>query len=192
MTNLSPSVSPLGPSLGGALQGLKERWGWVLGIGVLLLIMGFVALGTEIAATVASVWFVGVAMAVAGIGEIVHALRMKSWGRSILWLILGVLYTLAGIFFIMQPLQGAVVLTLLLGASLVASGIVRIILAFQMKQGTPWVMVVLSGLITAVLGVVILIQWPLSSLWVLGLFLAIDLIFAGVSWIMMGLALRRA
>lgn len=188
MTNLSPAAS----ALGDALHGLRDRWGWILGIGVLLLVMGFVALGTEIVATVASVWLVGVAMAVAGIGEIVHALRMRSWGRSILWLILGVLYTLAGIFFIMQPLQGAVVLTLLLGASLVASGLLRIVLAFQMKQGTPWVMVALSGVITALLGVIVLAQWPTSSLWVLGLFLAIDLIFAGVSWIMMGLALRRA
>ena len=82
--------------------------------------------------------------------------------------------------------------TLLLGAGLVASGIMRIILAFQLKDGAPWGWVAVSGLITLLVGVLILAQWPVSSLWVLGTFLGIDLLFAGVSWLVVGLALRRA
>lgn len=191
MSNVSGTPS-LGPSLGSKLEAVRSRWGWVVGIGVLLLVFGLIALGSQVMATVASVQVVGIMMILSGIAEVVHGFGLKSWGRSILWVILGVLYAMAGVFAIANPLLAAGVLTLLLGAGLVASGIVRIVLAFQMTGGTPWVWVALSGLVTVLLGGMILAQWPLSSLWVLGLFLGIDLVFAGFSWIMMGLALRRA
>ena len=186
-----PRLSPLGPTLGSGLHALRAKWGWVVGIGVLLLICGMIALGSVVTATVASVWVVGLMMIISGAGEVAHGFAMKTWGKSILWVILGLLYGVAGMFAIMNPLLAAGVLTLFLGAGLVASGIVRIILAFNMKEGTPWIWVVLSGLITALLGGMILLHWPLSSLWVLGVFLGIDLVFAGISWIVMGLGLRK-
>jgi uncharacterized membrane protein HdeD (DUF308 family) len=192
MSNAPSSTSPLGPSLGSALEALRGRWGWIVGIGVLLLVFGMIALGSVVTATVASVWTVGLMMILSGASEMAHGFAMKTWGKSILWIILGLLYGLAGVFTFMNPLLAAGVLTLLLGAGLVASGIVRIILAFQMKSCQPWIWVVLSGLVTVLLGGMILAHWPASSLYVLGIFLGIDLVFAGVSWIMMGLALRRA
>jgi uncharacterized membrane protein HdeD (DUF308 family) len=192
MSNATPSASPLGPSLGSALEALRGRWGWIVGIGVLLLVFGMIALGSVVTATVASVWTVGLMMILSGASEMAHGFAMKTWGKSILWIILGLLYGLAGVFTFLNPLLAAGVLTLLLGAGLVASGIVRIILAFQMKSCQPWIWVVLSGLVTVLLGGMILAHWPASSLYVLGIFLGIDLVFAGVSWIMMGLALRRA
>jgi len=84
-----------------------------------------------------------------------------------------------------------VVLTLMLGASLVASGIVRIILAFNMKREMPWVWVALSGVITLLLGLLILARWPINSVYILGLFLGIDLIMAGAGWIGLGFGLHR-
>jgi uncharacterized membrane protein HdeD (DUF308 family) len=78
----------------------------------------------------------------------------------------------------------------LLGFSLIASGIMRIVLGFSMKQGTPWLWVAFSGVITLLLGLVILAHWPVSGLYILGLFLGVDLIFAGMSWIGVGLGLR--
>jgi len=83
-------------------------------------------------------------------------------------------------------------LTLFLGAALVASGIVRIFLGFNMQHGSPWMWVVVSGLITLLLGVIILAHWPVSAVYTLGIFLGIDLVFAGASWISLGLALRNA
>ena len=81
-------------------------------------------------------------------------------------------------------------MTLLLGVALVASGIMRIILAFSMKVGTPRIWVILSSIITLVLGLVILAHWPVSSLYILGLFLGIDLILAGIGWISVGSGLK--
>jgi uncharacterized membrane protein HdeD (DUF308 family) len=106
--------------------------------------------------------------------------------------LLGLLYVVAGFVTFQNPLLAAVLLTLILGASLVASGIMRIILAFSMKRETPWIWVALSGAITLLLGVLILMRWPVSSLYILGLFLGIDLIVAGASWVGIGLGLRRA
>ena len=100
------------------------------------------------------------------------------------------MYILAGIATFENPVLAAALLTLLLGAALVASGIMRIILAFSMKESTPWIWVVVSGAITLILGLVILARWPVSSLYVLGLFLGIDLVIAGASWIGIGLDLR--
>jgi uncharacterized membrane protein HdeD (DUF308 family) len=84
-----------------------------------------------------------------------------------------------------------VFLTLLLAFALIVSGATRIVLAFAMKGAAPWLWVALSGVITLVLGLMILAKWPVSSLYILGLFLGIDLIMAGASWIGIGLGLRR-
>lgn len=192
MTMASDNYPPAGSSLGSGIAALRSRWGWIVAIGVLLAICGVIALGSVMLATAVSVTIVGFMMVLSGAAEMAHGFASKSWGRFFLWVLLGALYALAGVFAILNPFLAATVLTLLLGAGLIASGIVRILLAFQMREGTPWVWVALSGLITLLLGGMILSHWPASSLFVLGLFLGIDLIFAGTSWIAMGLALRRA
>ncbi|MBV8662879.1 MAG: DUF308 domain-containing protein, partial [Hyphomicrobiales bacterium] len=109
----------------------------------------------------------------------------------LLWALLGVLYIVAGFVTFENPLLAAAVLTLILGAALVASGVMRIILAFSVRRETPWLWVLLSGLITLLLGLVILAHWPLSSLYVLGVFLGVDLVMAGAAWLGLGFGLRR-
>ncbi len=175
-----------------ALGPLRAKWGWIVALGVVYLVSGFIALGSVVTATVASVLVVGVMMIVAGVFEVINAFQVKSWGRFIFWLLLGILYIVAGFLAWDNPLLTAVWLTLILGAVLVASGIMRIFLAFNMKHGSPWVWVAFSGLITFVLGLIILAHWPVSAVYTLGIFLGVDLVFAGVSWISVGLGLKNA
>jgi uncharacterized membrane protein HdeD (DUF308 family) len=104
---------------------------------------------------------------------------------------LGILYIIAGFVAFENPLLTAAWLTLILGAALCASGIVRIFLSFNMQHGSPWIWVVVSGVITLLLGLIILAHWPVSSLWTLGIFLGVDLVFAGASWIGIGIGLRQ-
>jgi uncharacterized membrane protein HdeD (DUF308 family) len=170
---------------------LRAKWGWIVALGVVYLLAGFIALGSVVMATVASVLVVGVMMIIAGVAEVFSAFQIKSWGKFLLWVLLGVLYIIAGFVTFENPLLAAALLTLILGASLVASGIMRIILAFNMKQETPWIWIVLSGVITLLLGLLILAHWPVSSLYILGLFLGIDLIMAGAGWIGLGFGLHR-
>ena len=82
-------------------------------------------------------------------------------------------------------------MTLFLGFSLIASGIMRVVLALSMQQAMPWVWVLLSGVVTFLLGLIIVAHWPVSSLYILGLFLGIDLVIAGAGWVGIGLGLRR-
>lgn len=179
------------PSLGSAIHHLRGKWGWIVALGVLFVIGGIVALGSVLMATVVTVTYVGFMMLFAGVVEIVSAFQMKSWSKFFLWIALGVLYALAGFFTLDNPLLVAGILTLFLGASMIATGLVRIYLAFQMKEGSPWTWVVVSGVITALLGLIILVHWPVSGLYVLGIFLGVDLLFAGWGWISVGLALRN-
>jgi len=170
---------------------LRAKWGWIVALGVVYLVAGFIALGSVMMATVASVFVVGVMMIVAGVAEIISAFQCKGWGKFLIWALLGVLYIVAGFITFENPLFAAVVLTLMLGAALVASGAVRIFLAFSMKRESPWLWVLLSSLVTLLLGVLILARWPVSSVYVLGIFLGIDLVMAGAGWIGLGFALHR-
>jgi uncharacterized membrane protein HdeD (DUF308 family) len=189
MTDTSAAHGPR--SLASELEPLRAKWGWIVALGVIYVIVGLVALGSVITATAASVLVVGIMMVIAGVAEVINAFQIKTWGKFLLWLGLGALYILAGFVTFENPLLAAALLTLLLGASLFVSGIMRIILGFSMKEGTPWIWVVLSGVVTLVLGLMILARWPVSSLYVLGLFLGIDLVFAGASWIGIGLGLKK-
>jgi uncharacterized membrane protein HdeD (DUF308 family) len=173
------------------LEPLRAKSGWIVALGVVYVIAGLIALGSVVFATVVSVFIVGIMMLIAGVAEVINAFQIKTWGKFILWLLLGALYIVAGFVTFENPLLAAAFLTLLLGFTLIASGVMRIVLAFSMKQGAPWLWVAFSGLITLLLGLLIVAHWPVSGLYVLGLFLGIDLILAGLGWIGVGLGLRR-
>src|ERR1700742_842209 len=189
MTNASETIG--NPQIGSATAPLRAKWGWIVALGVVYLLAGLVALGSVVTATVASVLVVGVMMIIAGVAEVFSAFQVKSWGKFLLWVLLGVLYIVAGFVTFENPLLAAALLTLILGVSLAASGIMRIILAFSMKQEMPWIWVLLPGAITLLLALLILARWPVSSLYILGVFLGIDLIMAGVAWIGLGFGLHR-
>lgn len=184
--------APLPPNLAEGLKVLRAKWGWIVALGVVFLIAGFIALGSAMAATASAVMIIGIMMIMGGVAEIVAAFSVKGWGKFAVWMLLGLLYVGAGIIALMNPFAAATILTLMLGAALVVGGVLRIFLAFSMKSaGKPWGWVVVSGLVTLLLGAMIIAQWPASSFFVLGIFLGIDLIFIGSGWVTMGLALKN-
>jgi uncharacterized membrane protein HdeD (DUF308 family) len=183
---MTVSFSATGPGL----ETLRGKSGWIVALGVVYLIAGVVALSSVALATAVSVFLVGIMMLVSGFAEIINAFQVKSWGKFFLWLLLGALYVVAGILTLENPLLTAKLLTLLLGASLIASGIAKIILAFNMQAGSSWTVVVLAGVVTLLVGLVIVAKWPVGSLYILGIFLAVDLIFTGIGWISIGLGLK--
>jgi uncharacterized membrane protein HdeD (DUF308 family) len=173
------------------LEPLRAKSGWIIALGVIYIIGGIIALGSVVLATVATVFVVGIMMLIAGVAEVINAFQIKTWGKFILWLLLGALYIVAGFLTFENPLLAAAFLTLFLGISLIVSGIMRVVLAFSMQQTMPWIWVLLSGIITILLGLIIVAHWPVSSLYILGLFLGIDLVIAGVGWIGIGFGLKR-
>lgn len=177
-------------SLGTHLIPLRRSWGWLMAEGIVLIILGVLGLGAVAVLSLASaIWF-GAMIFVGGIVVLVDAFRHQGW-RSRLWhILIGVLYVAVGVMTFVNPLVATASLTLLVGAALVATGVLRLIVAFQNRQLPYWTWVALSGLLSLVLGGMILMQWPGSSLWVLGTFLAIELIFQGWAAIALARAIR--
>ncbi len=188
---MSSTSHTMTPTAAPELAPLRAKCGWIIALGVIYTIAGVIALGSVLMATVASVYFVGIMMVIAGVAEVINAFQVKTWGRFLVWLLLGALYIVAGFAAFENPLLAAALLTLVLAFALIISGVTRIVLAFGMKGTAPWMWVALSGVITLLLGLIIVAHWPVSSLYVLGLFLGIDLVMAGASWIGIGLGLRR-
>src|SRR4029450_9956907 len=139
-----------------------------------------------------SIFVVGIMMSIVGIIQVINAFQVRDSNQRLLSLFLGALYIIAGLVTFESPLLAAQVLTIILGAALITSGVVRIVLAFSMKEGLSWIWIVVSGVITFCLGILILARWPASSVYALGLFLGIDMVFAGAGWIGLGLGVRAA
>lgn len=190
-----PSKQPddwRGAVIADALLQLRARWGWFVSLGVVLLVLGVLALGHVFVATLASAIFIGSLMVVAGIGQLMHAWRIKQIHGFILWSFSGLFYLAAGLFAVFYPVQGARVLTLLFGAMLIAVGALRTWLWFNHRGQRGWGWLGLSGVLTLLVGVLIAANWPGNSVWILGLLLALDLLFQGWSALLLGLALRQA
>lgn len=167
------------------------KWGWMFALGVVYLITGLVALSSVALATVASVLLVGMMMIIAGVAEVINAFQIKTRGKFLLCALLGALYIVAGFLTSENTELTAVLLTLIVGASLVAAGIMRLFLAFSMTRATLFWLAI-SGVITLLVGLLILARWPIDSVYILGLFLSFDLIMAGASWIGISAGLRHS
>jgi uncharacterized membrane protein HdeD (DUF308 family) len=190
-----PTDNPAPPSSGSrerlSVAELRHRWGWFVALGVALLLLGTMAFLNMLVATVASVYTVGILMLIGAAIQIGQAFSVKSWSSFAWWILGGVIYALAGLATLVNPLLASAFLTLFLAAALVASGVSRIWVGFQSRPSANWGWLALSGLVTLLAGLVIAMGWPVNSLWVLGMFLAIDLLFQGWASIALGLALRR-
>ena len=78
------------------IETLRAKWGWIVALGVIYSVAGFIALGSVLTATVASVFIVGIMMLIAGVAEVINAFQVKTWGKFLFWVLLGVLYIVAG------------------------------------------------------------------------------------------------
>lgn len=186
------SEQPAGQPKGlGAISELRDKWGWFVALGVLMLVAGVIAMLNLFLATVVSVFYVGALMLVSGIFQIVHAFSVKNWGRLAWWLLSGLAYAAAGIIAFANPLLASSVLTLLLAAALLGAGVMRVWVGMENRERANWGWIVAAGVVTALAGLIIAIGWPVNSLFVLGAFLAIDLIFQGAALTAFGMALKR-
>jgi uncharacterized membrane protein HdeD (DUF308 family) len=160
----------------------RASWWQSALLGIVLILAGLLVLRDATAATVVSAIVFGVALLCAGFAEIVQAFGSPHWSGVIWRLLVGVLYAIGGGALVADPLAASSVLTLAFAAALIASGAVRLFLAVKHWQRLGWLLFA-SGLIGILGGLVILLKWPLSGLWVLGLAVGIDLIVHGVWWI---------
>jgi uncharacterized membrane protein HdeD (DUF308 family) len=171
------------------LEGLRKAWGWLLVLGILLTIVGFMAIGSAFVATLTTVIVIGILLMVGGVVDILSAFWAHCWRGFWLHLLAGILYLVLGFLLVQRPVAAAAGFTLVLAAAFMVGGLFRIVSAL-VDRFPGWGWVLLNGVVTLVLGVMIWRDWPDSGLWVIGLFVGIDMVFAGWSWIMMALAVH--
>lgn len=169
---------------------LNRNWGWILGLGILFVILGCIGLGMVVGLTLVSMIFFAALLIVAGITHIVDVFKHREW-KGIIWQsLIAVLYIVAGCVVFYDPFLASTLITAALAGVLIVIGLTRILMAFALKDSKGWIWLLLAGITAIILGVLILMQWPISGLWVIGLFIAIEMIVTGWTYIFIAFALR--
>lgn len=162
--------------------------GWAITGGLAMMILGFFALTYEIVTTAAVATFIGCILMFGCAFQLMKVFTIHGWKSHLWYALVAVAYGVAGYVFIAHPFQAAIAFTLFLGWAILIGGIFRAVLAFKMRhhKGAGWVL--FSAAVSIILGGLIISQWPATGLYMLGLFLGVELIFAGAGWLGLGLS----
>jgi uncharacterized membrane protein HdeD (DUF308 family) len=183
-------ATTVGGTGGFDLADFQKNRGWFLVLGIILIIVGSLAIIYDVTATLISVFAFGWLLMFMGAFEALTSLWQPKWSGLFLQLTVGILAAVVGFHFLTSPAAGALILTFLVAVYFMVIGILQIVTALTMRfPGWGWV--AFSGLVTFILGVFIKQQWPVSGLWVIGLFIGIDMVFRGWSYVMLFLAARK-
>lgn len=172
---------------------LALTWIWFIFLGLvctLLGVIGAIDLTVTEFLSAFGVLLFGFLFLIAGGVQIVGGLFVRPWPSAVLQVLCGILYGVAGSFAISEPKLATSIFTLLLAIALILGGAVRVVLAFQHLRTFTWIALAFGGILTMFVGAYILLGWPGDSVWVIGMFFALDLIFQGFSWLAMGANLR--
>ena len=175
----------------GVFEPLRKSWGWLLVLGISLIVLGTVAISYAEIVTLTSVVFFGALLAVGGVIEIAHAFRVRSTSGALLHMLAAVLSIVAGFLMMTEPLAAGLALTVLIAAYFLVSGAFRIMAALSVDIPHRG-LAIFGGIVTLVLGLLVWSEMPGSALWLIGTFLGIDLLFRGWWAVTLALALRRA
>jgi uncharacterized membrane protein HdeD (DUF308 family) len=173
------------------IEEVGQHSGWFMALGIAFIIGGAAALLMPLVASIAVVLLVGWMFIFVGIVQLVHAWRTRDWGGTIWDALIGIVILLGGIAITIDPIVGAVTLTLLVGLVFLAKGVVQVILALNLRPRGAWGWILAAGILSIVAGVVIVFSWPISGGWVLGTLAGISFILTGWSYVMLATAARR-
>lgn len=186
--------TPVGPNFVNPLptgfHSIKENWGWFLALGIFLIILGTVGVASAVYTTFITIFFLGVLLAAGGVAKLIYSFWAQKWSGFFLSLLVGILYLVAGGILLYKPVQSAAALTLLMGWMFIVSGLFKII-ASLVNRFEQWGWVLFSGIISLVLGILVLAEWPEASVWIIGLFVGIDLIIYGWLCVLLSFAAKN-
>ncbi len=168
-----------------------NNWVLLLIAGLIALVGGIIALLNPLAATVTAVMLAGWVLVAAGVIEIIGVFSANGWGARIWSLILGLLTVVLGLYILANPIISAVVLTWLVGVLFLATGATKVVLSFGLRGTGFMAVVLLSGIVSIVLGIMVLSNFPYSAAGILGILLAVELISTGVANIALAMRLRQ-
>lgn len=168
-----------------------QHWGWFLAFGIVLLILGIAAIVRSLSSTVASTVFFGWLLVLGSIIEFVDAFMVGQWAGFFLHLLLAILFAVAGLFMALKPVISAETITFVMAMFFLIGGLYTFI-ASLVTHTPGWGWQAVSGVVASLLGFFLLAQWPISGLYAIGIFVGIDLITYGWSWVSLALDLHKA
>ena len=169
---------------------MTSNWGWFLAFGIVLLLLGIAAVVRSFGATVASMVFFGWLLVFASLIQFVEAFMVGKWAGFFLHLLVAILFGITGLLMVMRPVISAEAVTLVMSVFFLIVGLYQVIVSLWVHL-PGWGWQALNGVIAALMGVLLLAQWPISGLWAIGLFVGIDLIVFGWTWIRLALDLHK-
>jgi uncharacterized membrane protein HdeD (DUF308 family) len=169
---------------------LRQASGWLMILGIVLIVLGTLALFAPLFATGVVVLLYGWILLIGGFTQIFASFASMRWGGFFMHLLIGLLDVVVGLFFLRHQIEAAKILTLFLIVSFLVGGVFRLVTAISLRFPN-WGWTVLSGLVTLAVGVMLWAQWPYDSLTIPGLFLGIQMLFYGWSAVMLAQAARR-
>jgi uncharacterized membrane protein HdeD (DUF308 family) len=168
-------------------EGLRRSWKALMTVGILAILLGCVAILVPAVASVATAVFIGWILLIAGVFLIAGAFTAHSIGSVILRLLWALLTVVVGLWLIVEPHNGTLTLTFVLGVYFLFMGVTRTAVAFAGRGQQGAGLVGLSGIAGLLIGILVLAKFPSSADWAIGLLVGIDLIFAG--WTLTSVAL---
>lgn len=174
---------------------LHQSWGWLLALGIVLMLFGFLILTTPMGVVTASltteIW-IAAAMIAAGVLQLMHGVRAGDWSHSMWQILGGAIFILGGIMIFLYPTLGLVSLTMIIAATLVAQGITSLMVGGGVGDVSSRRWLILSAVISIVAGLLILFDLPSSAGWTLGTIVGAALLLQGISLTLLSLEVRRA
>lgn len=167
---------------------VRDRSLWT---GIVLAILGVVAIALPIVSTLFVETWVAIILASAGAAKLVYAYQTRDKGGTLWKALLGVLYIATGVMLFVNPRTGVLTLTLLLGSFLLTEGIFELILAFRLRPQQNWTWALGNGIVTLILGAMIWFQFPFDAPWLLGTLVGASILFTGISRIGLSLKARE-
>jgi uncharacterized membrane protein HdeD (DUF308 family) len=171
--------------------GLKRMFRASVGLSIILIVFGVLAIALPVATSVGVVVVVGWLVIFDGIAQLVHAFRSMGIGHIAWKLLVAVLYLAVGAYLVVHPALGVTGFTLALAIFLCAEGATDVLAYFSTRKSGHSGWVLADGIITLILGFMILKHWPVSSLWVIGTLVGISMVMTGTTRLMMALAARK-
>jgi uncharacterized membrane protein HdeD (DUF308 family) len=170
---------------------LKKHWAWMLSLGIVMVILGVIGLGMTVLFNEIVVMYFGFLLLFGSGVQLMQAFRAEAWKGRVWHVLIALVYIVGGIIAVTEPVIAGMTLALLIAWTLIVIGVLRLVMALQMRGAAGWLWTLLGGALSVVLGVMIINEWPQSGLWVIGLFVAIEILFAGWSQIMIALAAKN-
>jgi len=190
MTHQNPTIN-FSEEIEKARKQIADNWGWFVTLGVISVIVGFLAIIFPLASSIAIKILLGWLLLIAGIAHVIHAFSDSSWRGFFADILLGILFVVAGGWLAFFPIAGLLALTAFLAIVFMVQGIFEIILSFQMHGVNGWGFILISGIIALIAGFLVWKGLPFTADWVIGVLAGINLISSGISYIMIAMMSRN-